>query len=133
MEAREIKTIGNYYKPTDGSGEVARVTADDLKAWSMGAVYGKSIPLTEEWLVKLGLVGNKRNFIKENLSGLSTHDTSESGVGVDMQINIDKKGNLSDVYLSGWDDTISIEGIQYVHQLQNLYFALTGEELTYES
>ena len=43
---------------------------------------------------------------------------------------------------SGWllrgspDDGLKLVGyfnsdIQYVHQLQNLYFALTGEELTY--
>jgi hypothetical protein len=27
-------------------------------------------------------------------------------------------------------DYITLKGIKYVHQLQNLYFALTGEELT---
>jgi hypothetical protein len=35
--------------------------------------------------------------------------------------------NLEGFHLVNFDDMINI---RYVHQLQNLYFALTGEELT---
>jgi hypothetical protein len=69
------------------------------------------IPLTEEWLLKFGFVKNNNNqFIL--MEG-----------GVDILFNKD---------LNGWTcDGInfSINMTEHVHQLQNLYFALTGTEL----
>ena len=74
-----------------------------------------SIPLTEEWLLKFGF-----NFVK------STHDEAEC---YDYFYNL--------LYLNMANHSISINGKcvlsfipDYIHQLQNLYFALTGEELT---
>jgi len=72
----------------------------------------KGIPLTEEWLLKFGfkktkMKGNKNlmEFIKGNFI-IYLYEEIE-------------------VYFSIWDDIT----LKYVHQLQNLYFALTGEEL----
>jgi hypothetical protein len=69
------------------------------------------IPLTEEWLLKFGFGKNDNNqFILMEGS-------------VDILFNKD---------LNGWTcDGInfSINMTEHVHQLQNLYFALTGEEL----
>jgi len=69
------------------------------------------IPLTEEWLLKFGFEKNDNNqFILMEGS-------------VDILFNKD---------LNGWTcDGInfSINMTEHVHQLQNLYFALTGEEL----
>jgi hypothetical protein len=69
------------------------------------------IPLTEEWLVKFGFISNPY------------FDRYEMGV---LHIECDKtKGHLM----------LWIEKLPYamelksVHQLQNLFFALTGEEL----
>lgn len=74
------------------------------------------IPLTEEWLVKFGF--------------------SNKG-GKEYQINT---GDQSHLIIELYDYSFSVgyayessgtpHKIQYVHQLQNLYFALTGEELT---
>ncbi len=36
-------------------------------------------------------------------------------------------------YLSFWPYTRRVLHIQWIHQLQNLYFALTGQELTYNA
>lgn len=73
------------------------------------------IPLTEEWLLKFGFEKNNNNqFILMEGS-------------VDILFNKD---------LNGWTcDGInfSINMTEHVHQLQNLYFALTGEELTFKS
>ena len=70
----------------------------------------KPIPLTEEWLFKFGF-DNKFNKGK---------------------INIIPKGRLGykngRTYFNSW--TILEKQPDYVHELQNLYFALTGEELT---
>jgi hypothetical protein len=69
------------------------------------------IPLTEEWLLRFGFEKNDNNqFILMEGS-------------VDIVFNKD---------LNGWTcDGInfSINMTEHVHQLQNLYFALTGEEL----
>ena len=71
----------------------------------------KGIPLTEEWLLRFGFEKNGNNqFILMEGS-------------VDILFNKD---------LNGWTcDGInfSINMTEHVHQLQNLYFVLTGEEL----
>ncbi|MES2287775.1 MAG: hypothetical protein V4547_18955 [Bacteroidota bacterium] len=78
------------------------------------------IPLTEDWLLRFGseLGGNTKNYT-----------TTEIG----------KIYSLGYINISIFDGSISVEvgvndyfpvDIKYVHQLQNLYFALTGEELT---
>jgi len=61
------------------------------------------IPLTEEWLLKF----------KDKVD----YEISDSGDSVFIRIN-------------GPDiNEIDTERVKYVHSLQNLYFALTGEEL----
>lgn len=74
--------------------------------------YAEPIPLTEEWLVKFGF---KNGFLK---------------VG-EQYINIEL--NYDSYSLMGADSCTSGQSFsgscKYVHQLQNLYFALTGEEL----
>ncbi len=40
------------------------------------------------------------------------------------------KHSVIEIYLSGSDTDLALNGIQFVHQLQNLYFALANEELT---
>ncbi len=75
--------------------------------------YFKPIPLTEEWLLKFGFVkmDEKHNFFIH---------------GYQINFKVDKK-----MKWVAWCNTVltNVE-IKYVHQLQNLYFALTNEELT---
>lgn len=71
--------------------------------------YIKPIHLTEEWLVKLG-------FVKDKLD-----NTYYKG---DFEIYLPK-------YFK-WKESI-FRNVKTVHQLQNLYFALTGEELEVRS
>lgn len=66
----------------------------------------KPIPLTEEWLVKFGYTGY--------------------GTLGEMNFFISENGT----YRVRWFGNIVHLSLKYVHQLQNLYFALTGEELT---
>lgn len=74
------------------------------------------ITLTEEWLIKFGWIFNKEIDVFEHKKSVSF---------------CIKKG-----IVSGWvmfnfvlKSTMSFRNFYYVHQLQNLYFALTGEEL----
>jgi len=120
IKANELR-IGNYYRPTDGSSGPAKVTADDLKAWSIGAVYGKYIPLTPEILEKCGF-----EYYKLRIPG-STF------------LELDKDGEHFNIFLKqinedGRTDSILLKyELKYLQQLQNLYFALTGEELEIKS
>lgn len=68
------------------------------------------IPLTEEWLVKFGF-NNKGNKYTIDNSRIICH----------LKIDIKVSGSK-----------YRLNHIKNVHQLQNLYFALTGEELTIE-
>jgi len=84
------------------------------------------IPLTEEWLLKFGFDRE----VGESESGILTYQKyfNNEHLGIwyypdkvyDFQINVDKFFK-------------TLTKLKYVHQLQNLYFALTGEELTYNS
>lgn len=72
------------------------------------------IPLTEEWLLKMGgvkLLGDEWNY-----------RLSIGAIYIRFRVYKTVYSDLEGIYLG--------QHIQYVHQLQNLYFALTGEELT---
>lgn len=73
-----------------------------------GYINHKPIPLTEEWLLKFGF--------KSIQDGWYEYSNS----------NITFSWNIYDRQLRFLGEPFNI---QYVHQLQNLYFALTGEEL----
>lgn len=79
----------------------------------------KSIPLTEEWLVKLGFdnIGGCYNLSRLKELGHIFGDFAVS--------------KYDDTQMRVWrgDRYIGICHIQYVHQLQNLYWCLCGEEL----
>lgn len=67
------------------------------------------IPLTEEWLLKFGFEKNEEEIIFEGLKlWWSDNDGMKSYYHINSELLI---------------------YIDHVHQLQNLYFALTGEEL----
>jgi hypothetical protein len=77
----------------------------------------KPIPLTEEWLLKFGFKKDTKYDWELKVNGVLFYGMCDDTQPVNTGIGI---LNLPD----------SIINIQHVHQLQNLYFALTGEELT---
>ena len=83
---------------------------------------GKPIPLTEEWLIKFG-------FEKKSVAGWVTCEAKYYATG-DFVIESRPTGE----WVYEWDKKFvssSNRGsyFKHVHELQNLYFALTGEEL----
>ena len=68
------------------------------------------IPLTEEWLLELGFEGDNQPYKKH-----------------DFEFYIDDDGRVT-IYFKGF----LLSECYYAHQLQNLYFSLTGEELIYQ-
>lgn len=72
-------------------------------------IFEEPIPLTEEWLLRFGFEKDRSGYRLDDINSLS----------------------FSENYIVCWHDKVlGIKQIEYVHQLQNLYFTLTGEELT---
>ena len=117
MEAKELR-IGNYYididdKLTELSGyELYQMTIKE-NTEILGETEFRPIPLTEEWLLKFGFVFDSYG---EYCKGAYSLDNEYTDKGV-YNFVIHK------------ETCLDIE-IKYLHQLQNLYFALTNEELT---
>lgn len=80
-------------------------------------------PLTEEWLLKFGL---------EKMKDSNTYEWKD---GDYRNVQVDLKAKVAEIYLCGYDSVMAsqcfpVDHIKYVHQLQNLFFALKGKELT---
>jgi hypothetical protein len=109
--------IGNYYHFYDTTGLVLEKV--DLLEPQMVDVnplfFIKPILITEAWLMKLG-------FMKEELK------TRTYWHNYDIKLI---KGYKRDGYpFHLVCNILSVKPIRYVHELQNLHFALTGIELT---
>jgi hypothetical protein len=94
--------------------------------------FPNPVPLTEEWLLKFGfaLCPACKDFERLKMPYYAKE-------GVLLFFNEHRTTyELSDYYIGfgemrgGEYSAVAFRWIEYVHQLQNLYFALTGEELT---
>lgn len=128
MQATELR-IGNkldYYGQTVQVIEITKHSAtfgyfDDSLGFTR--LYGekdfpKPIPITEEWLERLGFVKFELAYIWYSITFKYPYDHFE----ISLRPSFDR------YYVR--IGTITTTEIKHVYQLQNLYFALTGEELT---
>jgi len=97
-----------YYQPKEDIGQRLAYYTDI-----------KPIPLTEEWLLKFGFEKRTGKYIG-NCWAFGINPRTEDYLIALEQIN----ENQDFFYQNSFFD------IKSVHQLQNLYFALTGEELS---
>lgn len=123
MQANEIR-IGNYilhhnHKIKESFDECIvwmisedhlRVRVNDSHNEAVSSDYCSGIPLTEEWLLGFGLD-------KETCIGSDFYMIFESPDYEENKIFVFSRNN----------EHLAV--VKHVHQLQNLYFALTGEEL----
>ena len=113
MKATELR-IGNYL---DFEGEPMQFEREDFNYEFNLSSQWQPIQLTEEWLIKFG-------FKKHNeMTWLDTEHTETQLPN--LQLNNFKPDEEIGMFL---DDKYGVI-IKYVHQLQNLYFALTNKEL----
>jgi hypothetical protein len=129
METNELR-IGNLisdgfyiYKVSEiSSGIVKGLSTQNGEFFYPDALYSlneenlEGLPLTEEWLLKFGF------------------DRVGEWIGIDFNPRMGIRfynGNSAECDITQDDKYIAFKCgfIQYVHQLQNLYFALTGNEL----
>ena len=121
MKASELR-LGNLFIEEHSDKIIEVIGLEKIKITFSGLFLdkwqAKPIPLTEEWLLKFG-------FEKENSLYVIDKDKYHT-----FSILV---GGISFPFIKSNDKAIrenfSFYGIKYVHQLQNLYFALTGEEL----
>lgn len=133
VEANEIR-LGNYL--LDRFGEIEELKYVDTYQWIEGDYSG--IPINEEWLVKFGMEMpiNDEDFYED---GEAKYDdcfnnfkkTHQDG----LSATFDYKGLIFWAESTGfWCNVLNnYTHIKYVHQFQNLIFALSGEELTVSS
>ena len=115
MLASELR-IGNLLE--DDIGNIIVIDEDSLPyIVTKWIKCHHPIPLTEEWLLKFGfylveVFDTKIYFIKSLKQ---------------IEIRVYEDGGIDFGTENEW-----LTELKYVHQLQNLYFALTGKELEYE-
>lgn len=119
---------GNYYDriKLDGSSSVWLADFKESPRLLRDHIYSLSgIELTEEWVLKFGFA-TFGDFIKDErrLSGWKKNGIQfeQRLVGSYLQYTAGIELEQGFVYYS--------EPVKYIHQLQNLYFALTQTELT---
>ena len=131
MEAEELR-IGNCIT---SNGEVIEFSAHDLV--DMNLFYPEPnkdrqpIPLTEEWLLKLGFELNKHgNYVMDYNDGINGDNT----IVVTKKIynsgeKVGKTAFYGVLVQSFILDSVPLCTVEYVHQLQNLFYSLCGKEL----
>jgi len=127
MKASELR-IGNYVMAINNYMDVfvihaiygqkfLNIRSSEYKNYETTIKDVKPIELTEEWMLEFGF----------------KKDLDKSFMKNDISIFLDKRYKTN-IYLQANDSGYGWFGfekrIDYVHELQNLYFALTGEELT---
>ena len=80
----------------------------------------KPVELTEDILLKCGFQNNEPNYFWITIKGYENDET---------YIYINKISSGIGIFQNDKENYLDIE-IKYLHQLQNLYFALTNQELT---
>jgi len=127
MEATEFR-IGNLVKYENRVFPIHTIANEfptlDTIEFGVGVVDWNNIepiPLTEEWLLKLGFNDNYYD------GYLGIYVNNSDFVITEPKVMGLWQKNYAWQYKCTWDKYTELK---YVHQLQNLYFALTGRELT---
>jgi len=126
IKANELR-IGNWVI-SHSNNHQHQISALDINDIDLKYKTRHSIPLTPEILEKCGFIKNEleRGNQKEGYYyGLDLSSEKYCDLGL---IEGDKNG-MCEVFLFPYDNFFRFK---YLHQLQNIYFALTGTELNYQ-
>ena len=134
MEAHELM-LGNYVNTNRAHGrgqkqlKKVQINLHYLQQIENNCNYIEPIPLTEEWLLKFGF-SEETQYYSDNLSlfWLDIHKSLENS---EFYIFFNTETKYIGLHSMENENNISkyLYDIKYIHQLQNLYFALTGTHL----
>lgn len=133
MKPEELR-IGNYINDSNGKpqqiDEIIRHPSCErmyahiikFKGWGFKSGYVedlKPIPITKQWLIDFNLI-KKDSY---NWYTILKIETPYDNIYIDLNLN----DNL--IYINSCKHRECMKPIKYIHQLQNLIFALKGKEL----
>lgn len=123
MKANELR-VGNW---VSRDGEIYQASSPTITALENGYFNVEPVIISTEWLTKFGF-----EYINKGDNDYILYTDPNHDYYLQMDV---RKGGDRWVIL---DNTVNeltafaMVDIVHVHQLQNLYFALTGEELKYK-
>ena len=125
MKAEELR-IGNLVL-VDGV-ETTITNLEITEGEIVDPIDPQPIPITEDRLKRLGFVHDYQELAE---------DSYTITIGNETLLRVERDGSYGfedSIPIKGWDIDYVCGGVnlKYLHQLQNLYFALTGEELNEE-
>jgi hypothetical protein len=136
MKANELR-IGNWVQFRHTETPVLITLADFVREYKEEHLEDyEPILLTEEWLERFGFVHNDK-YCRFDSKMWNVRNRPE---GKEISMNVWRATGSADGEFWGvtireeltFDDVTPV-AIQHVHQIQNLYFALTGKELTFDN
>lgn len=116
MKATDLR-IGNWVSDENGDYQIEAEHLDD-DVFPIQQTWG--ILITEEWLLRLGF--EKRFTYSSKLFDYPKH---HFGIYLEPPIDTNDKWNVL-----GVNHRVNLK---YIHQVQNLFHAMTGEELTFKT
>lgn len=119
MTANELR-IGNWLQ---NNGEQYQITGATIISMERGDSFAEPIPITDEWLHRFGFEIIDGLYRMDMYWGEFRDFTTLKNQFLFGCFNFEKR-----IYF-----TRNVESVTYVHQLQNLYYALTGQELEVKS
>lgn len=158
IKANELR-VGNYHESSDfrhprlgiysvliDGKAFGKISSYGIHLVDIGEMTFEPIPLTPEWLIKLGFEDKSskdcwifhKNFIpcsRITIAGLKKYGNEFSLYEIQ---GCDNDGEFSEPDISAddiksnrkYNHIVSIDNIKFVHNLQNIYFALSDEELS---
>lgn len=134
MEAKKFR-IGNYLRSKQwfGHGQIQGIEETEngfqlkvkgyVHEWEKGKYFDlEEIPLTEQWLIDLGF---EKQVLSDNSAHYYTLELNDNKY-CDLSICSGDKNGFIEATLFPYEDWFRYK---YVHELQNLFFAITGQEL----
>jgi len=136
MQPHELR-VGNLVGYNELIGAILQINWDAIElltqeyvsgVYAPGMIYEtvRPIPLTKEWCLKLGFVE------QENHVGLIARSPGYPS----QRFDIDYWEQESEIFMKSgrWKrynmNCFKMRHIKHVHEIQNLYYVLTGEELS---
>lgn len=99
-------------------GEILCCNTPQVNGFAIGAKYCAGVPISEDELVGLGF---NRKYVNDKPVWVTDHYMFNDGI---FYVKLKNKGFASFIAFNSF-----LKDIKYVHELQNLYYSLTEEEV----